>query len=99
MHISAAGIFDCMYTVIDEPYTYLTVFNNDSTVDENTTYRYLCYASILVFINVYMYRKHNITSIIIHDTRNCFNMLAKSRPARSKSNYRRHSLNNQQIAS
>ena len=68
LHITAAGIFDCMYTVIDESYTYLTVFNNDSTVDEKTTYRFLCYASILVFINVFMYRTQNITSIKIHDT-------------------------------
>lgn len=45
----AGGKFDCMYSVTEEPYTYLTVFNNDTTVDESATFRYLCYASNILF--------------------------------------------------
>ncbi|XP_076117166.1 uncharacterized protein LOC143084955 [Mytilus galloprovincialis] len=40
---TSGGKFDCMYSVTEEPYTYLTVFNNDTTVDESATFRYLCY--------------------------------------------------------
>lgn len=72
LYISAAGIFDCMYTVIVEPYTYLTVFNNDSTVDEKTTYRYLCYASIFLY-QKYVCKKKKIQKIVvIFDTIECF---------------------------
>lgn len=41
----ASGNLSCMYSVMSGAGTYLTVYNLDTTTDEISTYRFLCYVS------------------------------------------------------
>ncbi|XP_048775464.2 uncharacterized protein LOC125680066 [Ostrea edulis] len=41
---TTSGNLSCMYYVVSGSATFLTVYNQDSTTDETTTYRFLCYS-------------------------------------------------------
>ncbi|KAJ8298288.1 hypothetical protein KUTeg_024819 [Tegillarca granosa] len=41
---SAGGVYSCVYAIEDSGTTYLGVWNNDTTVDDSTTFRFTCYA-------------------------------------------------------
>ncbi|XP_053400583.1 uncharacterized protein LOC123558409 [Mercenaria mercenaria] len=40
---SATGVLKCIYYTSDSSFTYMYVYNTDSTTDESTTYRFTCY--------------------------------------------------------
>lgn len=57
--LAASGELYCLHSTTVGSYTYLYVYNTDTTTDESTTYRFTCYVSTIIPIKGtrYLYLK------------------------------------------
>lgn len=46
--LAASGELYCLHSTTVGSYTYLYVYNTDTTTDESTTYRFTCYVSKII---------------------------------------------------
>lgn len=46
--LAASGELYCLHSTTVGSYTYLYVYNTDTTTDESTTYRFTCYVSTII---------------------------------------------------